>query len=168
LAPPESTANTVSDRCQSANCALLTQIDARQAVLECNLLRANVFLDGDGIIGAALHCRVVGHDHHFLPVTLSSVTCLSRAAHLPGQQSLTPARDPCLSQCHQRAPLRRTSCSPRAARTPRRVSPGRAARQCDRAPTTCCEPRASCAQFPRHLISTCVRSIFSSHTSCEC
>ena len=42
--------------------ARVHQIDARQAVLERDLLRADVLLDGDREVGAALHRRVVGDD----------------------------------------------------------------------------------------------------------
>ena len=39
------------------------QVDARQAVLSGDLLCAQVLLDGDRVVRAALHRRVVGHDH---------------------------------------------------------------------------------------------------------
>ncbi len=45
--------------------ARIDQIDARQTVLAGDLLRAQVFLDGHRIIGAALHRRIVGNDHAF-------------------------------------------------------------------------------------------------------
>ncbi|KFB71870.1 MAG: hypothetical protein AW09_002977 [Candidatus Accumulibacter phosphatis] len=41
----------------------IDQIDARQAVLAGDLLRAQVFLDRQRVIGAALHRRIVGNDH---------------------------------------------------------------------------------------------------------
>ena len=44
--------------------ARVDQIDARQAVLERDLLRADVLLDRDRIVGAALDRRVVGDDQH--------------------------------------------------------------------------------------------------------
>ena len=41
------------------------QVDAREAVFECDFLRPQVFLDRDGIVGAALYRRVIGDDHAF-------------------------------------------------------------------------------------------------------
>ena len=43
------------------------QIDARQAVLLRNLLRAQVLLHRHRVIGAALHGRVIAHDHALPP-----------------------------------------------------------------------------------------------------
>ena len=40
------------------------EVDAGQAVLERDLLRAQVLLDGDRVVGAALDRRVVGDDQH--------------------------------------------------------------------------------------------------------
>ncbi len=40
-----------------------TQINAGQPVFECDLLSAQVLLDGDREVGASLHCRVVADDH---------------------------------------------------------------------------------------------------------
>ena len=42
----------------------IDEIDARQPVLERDLLRPKVFLDGDGEVRAALDGGVVGHHHH--------------------------------------------------------------------------------------------------------
>jgi len=39
------------------------QVDAGEAVVERDLLRPEVLLDGDGVVGAALDGGVVGHDH---------------------------------------------------------------------------------------------------------
>ncbi len=41
------------------------KVNTRQAVLPGDLLCAQVLLDGDRVIRAALHRRVVGHDHAF-------------------------------------------------------------------------------------------------------
>jgi hypothetical protein len=41
------------------------QIEAGQPVLTRDLLCAQMFLDGDRVVGAALHRRVVGDDHAF-------------------------------------------------------------------------------------------------------
>ena len=41
----------------------IDQVDAGQAVLQRDLLRAQVLLDGQRVVGAALHRRVVGDDH---------------------------------------------------------------------------------------------------------
>jgi hypothetical protein len=49
--------------------ARIDQIDARQAVLLRDLLRAQVLLHRHRVVGAALHRRVVGDDHAFLPWT---------------------------------------------------------------------------------------------------
>ena len=43
--------------------AALHQIDARQCVLAGDLLRAQVLLDGERVVSAAFHGRIVG-DHH--------------------------------------------------------------------------------------------------------
>ena len=43
------------------------QVDARQPVLPRDLLRAQVLLDRDRVVRAALHRRVVGDDHAFAP-----------------------------------------------------------------------------------------------------
>ena len=48
--------------------ARVDQVDARQPVLHRDLLRAQVLLHRHRIVGAALHRRVVGDDHHLLPV----------------------------------------------------------------------------------------------------
>ena len=39
------------------------QVDAGQAILERDFLRSKMLLDADGVVGAAFHGRVVGHDH---------------------------------------------------------------------------------------------------------
>ena len=43
----------------------IDQVDAGQAVLQRDLLRADVLLDGQRIVGAAFDRRVVGDDQHF-------------------------------------------------------------------------------------------------------
>ena len=43
------------------------QVDAGEAIGERDLLRAEVLLDGHRIVRAALHCRVVAHDHTLAP-----------------------------------------------------------------------------------------------------
>ena len=43
------------------------QVDARQPVVQRDLLRAQVLLHRDRVVGAALHGRVVGDDHAFAP-----------------------------------------------------------------------------------------------------
>ena len=43
----------------------IDQIDAGQAVFEGDFLGAQVLLDGQRVIGAALHRRIVGDDHAF-------------------------------------------------------------------------------------------------------
>ncbi len=48
--------------------AAVDQIDARQPVLECDLLRPEVLLHGHGVVGAALDGRIVGHDHARRPL----------------------------------------------------------------------------------------------------
>jgi hypothetical protein len=49
--------------------AAVDQIDARQPVFLGNLLRAQMLLDRQRIIGAALHRRVVADDHALRPDT---------------------------------------------------------------------------------------------------
>ena len=56
--------------------ARVDEVDAGQAVLERDLLRAQVLLHGDRVVGAALDGGVVGDDHHLaaetrpMPVTM--------------------------------------------------------------------------------------------------
>ena len=45
--------------------ARVHEVDARQTVVEGDLLRAHVLLDRDRIVGAAFHRRVVGDDNRF-------------------------------------------------------------------------------------------------------
>ncbi len=47
--------------------ARVDEVDAGQPVLLRDLLRAHVLLDGHRVVGAALHGRVVGDDHHLAP-----------------------------------------------------------------------------------------------------
>ena len=49
----------------------IDQIDARQMVVARDLLRAQVLLHGDGIVGAALDGGVVGDDHAVAPAHLA-------------------------------------------------------------------------------------------------
>ena len=48
--------------------ARVDEVDARQPVLERNLLRPQVLLDGEGVVRAALDRRVVGDDHAGSPL----------------------------------------------------------------------------------------------------
>ena len=45
----------------------IDQVDAGQAVLQRDLLRPQMLLDRHRVVGAALHRRIVGDDHAFLP-----------------------------------------------------------------------------------------------------
>jgi hypothetical protein len=47
--------------------ARIDEVNARQPVLERDLLCADVLLDRDRVVGAALHGRVVGHDDDLAP-----------------------------------------------------------------------------------------------------
>ena len=58
------------------------QVDAGQAVLAGDLLRAQVLLDGQRVVGAALDRGVVGHDHHLAAVHPAD------AGHQPGGRRL--------------------------------------------------------------------------------
>ena len=49
----------------------IDQIDARQAIVARDLLRPQVLLHRDGIIGATLDCGVVGDDHAIAPAHLA-------------------------------------------------------------------------------------------------
>jgi hypothetical protein len=49
----------------------IDEIDARQAVVARDLLRPQVLLHGDGIIGAALDGGVIGDDHAVAPADLA-------------------------------------------------------------------------------------------------
>ena len=48
--------------------ARVDEVDAGQAILEGDLLRAHVLLDGHREVGPALHRRVVGDEHRLAPV----------------------------------------------------------------------------------------------------
>ena len=58
------------------------QVDARQAVLTGNLLRPQMLLDRDRIVGAALHGRIVGNDHAFAPAHAPDAGHDTRAGNL--------------------------------------------------------------------------------------
>jgi hypothetical protein len=47
--------------------ARVDQIDARKAILESNLLRPYMLLDGHGVIRAAFDSGIVGHDQNLSP-----------------------------------------------------------------------------------------------------
>ena len=66
----------------------IDQIDARQPVLDRDLLRPKVFLDGDGEVGAALDGGVVGHDHHLAAAHASD------AGDEPGSRRLVVVHPP--------------------------------------------------------------------------
>ena len=91
--------------------ARIDEVDAGQAVLERDLLRAEVLLHRDGEVGAALDRRVVGDDHHLAAGDAAD------AGDEPGAGRLVVV--------HAR---RR-----RAARARERASRGRAAARCARA-----------------------------------
>ena len=62
--------------------AAVDQIDAGQPVLQRDFLRAQMLLDADRIIGAALHGRVVAGDHHLPPRHAPDTGDDPRARHL--------------------------------------------------------------------------------------
>ena len=62
--------------------ARIDQIDARQPVLFGDLLRAQVLLHRHREIGAALHSRVIGDDHHLAPRNPAHATDHARAGGL--------------------------------------------------------------------------------------
>ena len=99
----------------------IDQVDAGQAVLQRDLLRPQMLLDRHRVVGAALHRRVVGDDHAFLP------------------------RDPADAGDHPggRAPRRRTCRRRRAGRSRGRASRGRAGRRRARAAAACRAPRGA-------------------------
>ena len=118
--------------------AAVDQIDARQAVLLGDLLRAEVLLDRQRIVGAALHRRVVADDHHL------------------------PARHAADAGDHARRPaLRRRTCRRRrAGRSRGTASRDRAAARRGRAAAACrarrgargfsrCRPSAASATSAR-------------------
>ena len=61
--------------------AAVDQIDARQPVLLGDLLRAEVLLDRQRIVGAALHRRVVADDHHLPARHAADAGDHARAGH---------------------------------------------------------------------------------------
>ena len=95
--------------------ARVDEVDAGQAVLERDLLRAQVLLDRERVVGAALDRGVVGDDQHLA----------ARDAADAGDE---PGR---------RAPRRRTGPRRRAARARGTASRGRAAGRCARGPAAC-------------------------------
>ena len=62
--------------------AAVDQVDARQPVGLGDLLRAEMLLDRHRIVGAALHRRVVGDDHHLPPRDAADAGDHPRAGHL--------------------------------------------------------------------------------------
>ncbi len=58
------------------------QVDAGQAILERDLLSAQVLLDGDGVVGAAFHRRVVRDDQDF------ATRDAANPGHQPGARRL--------------------------------------------------------------------------------
>ena len=95
--------------------ARVDEVDAGQAVLQRDLLRAQVLLHRHREVGAALHRGVVGDDHHFA----------SRHAADAGHDARGGAR------------RRRTCRRRRAARARETASRDRAAGRCARAPAAC-------------------------------
>ena len=91
------------------------QVEARQPVLERDLLGAEVLLDGHRVVGAALDRRVVGDDHAL--------------------DALDQRR--CRSRCRPPAPRPRTGPRPPARRAPGRRCPGRSGGRRARGPAAC-------------------------------
>ena len=119
------------------------QVDARQAVLEGDLLRAEMLLHGEGKVGAALDGRVVGHD-----------------------QDLA-SRDPPDSGDEARRPARRRRRHPRrpAATVRGTASRGRAGAPAAPAPSSCPGPVAEPAPPAPPPSRACARRVRNSATS---
>ena len=71
--------------------ARVDEVDARQPVLQRDLLRPQMLLDRHRVVGAALHRRVVGDDHAFLAVDTADAGDHSRGrsfavVHAPGRE----------------------------------------------------------------------------------
>ncbi len=62
--------------------ARVDEVNARQAVLRRDFLRAQMFLDRHRIIGAAFDRRIVGDDHRFAAVNESDPRDQARAVHV--------------------------------------------------------------------------------------
>ena len=62
--------------------ARIDEVDARQVVLLGNFLRAQVLLDGQRIVRAAFHGRVIGDDHAFETVDAADARDDSGAGHV--------------------------------------------------------------------------------------
>ena len=91
------------------------EVDARQPVLQCDLLGAQVLLDRHRVVRAAFDGRVVGDDHAFAPGHPAD------AGDDPGAGALVVVH----AVGGQRRAARETGCPGRAARPP-----GRAAAAC--------------------------------------
>jgi hypothetical protein len=65
------------------------EVEAGKPVLYRDLLRAEVFFHGEGIIGSPLHRRIVGHDHTFGSPDAAD------SGQESGRGSLTPVHPPC-------------------------------------------------------------------------
>ena len=95
--------------------ARVDEVDAGQPVVERDLLGAQVLLDRQRVVGAALHRRIVGDDHHLAAGDAAD------AGDQPGA----------------RARRRRRDRWRRAARSRGRAIRDRAARRCARGPAAC-------------------------------
>jgi hypothetical protein len=60
----------------------IDEVDAREPVLECDLLRAEMLLDGEGVVRAALDGRVVADHHHVSAVHQADARDDARAGGL--------------------------------------------------------------------------------------
>ena len=63
--------------------ARVDEIDARQAILECDFLRAQMLLHGQREVGAAFHGRIVGDDHAAHAVYCRDAGDQARCGNLP-------------------------------------------------------------------------------------
>ena len=122
--------------------ARIHEVDAGQAVLERDLLRAQVLLHRDRVVRAALHRRVV-RDHH---AARGRECCRCRTRDLPQ------------ARCRRTCP---PAASGRSRATPRQ---DRAAPRCARA-RAACRARCACGRRPRRRPSPRASRVRSSSTS---
>ena len=59
----------------------IDQVNARQVILFCNLLRTKVLLDGQRVIGAAFDGRIIGDNHAVDVVNLADARNDARGRH---------------------------------------------------------------------------------------
>ena len=122
----------------------IDQIDAGQAVLQRDLLRAQMLLHRHRVVGAALHRRVVGDDHAFLPRDPADAGDHAGGRRLAvvhaegGELADLEEGRARVEQARRRARAAAACRAPRGAPATWRRRRGRSRRPCARRSSTCC------------------------------